>query len=493
MSSQLLDFLGGEALRESAPQVYEALSNTKNHENTPRCTGSETNVKAVYLSTEEIYPDAEGVGALQRTGFLKAVPFVAVVSKLYDGDSGRLLDTFNEYAENTTYNERFLLSRTALSKQAAKKSLRLVSSFTWSEDGVHALERTEEFAVSQFADGEPIIEELLVTAPRAKNKKTTLVLYDREAHVTENTDYHYANVLSPNKKAARIMLPFEGKLRVAEGLVITGLNSVEDPVMHLILEKGGTVPYGRDAAFFENQFTISKDGREISWKFDNDWNSLLDLSFFVGSTIVDFSCQFTLDVQKKDAPLIKFHPMVMITSVKQVKPRISGACEIENIMLLWGCVARGTKITMADGAEKPIEAIVPGDRVLSENKAPAMVQDIISGFEERMIFLETENGRSLCATGTHPVKTARGLVRADCLTAADRICTAEGDSRVKYIYEGDYSGEVFSLVLEQSSAIFCGGIIAGDFTLQNTLEREAAAAPPRTPLQEQLSRLMTGK
>lgn len=494
MQSQLLEILGGELLQKESPLVYEALSKVTIYDKDMLSTCSEPGVLDVYLNTEELFTDEAGVGIFQRNGFLKSVPFVATVSKLCDNKTGRLVDTFNEYWENTTYNEIKRHSSTTLAKQASKNDLRLVTTFTWSEDGHSVREYTEEFSVAQFIGIDPIVTELSVTAPRAKNKKMTMVLYDREHCVTSEIDYHYTNVLLPDKKSAKVMMPFEGSLCVNDIFEIVGINtSVEPPQMCLILENGGTVPYGYNAKAFEKQLVISENGKKMTWKFNDDWNANLDLSHFNVKTVVNFSCQFTLDVQKRDQPQMRFQPIIMIASARTTEMRGSGAIEIEPITIQWGCLAKGTKITMADGSERAIEGICPQELVRTSDGGTTSVKEVISGREDQLVFLETFNDCTLSLTKTHPVKTTRGIVRARELTAADIICTANGESKIKSIYMQDYNDKVYSLVLDTTAAIFCNGIVTGDFAMQNNLTLKTRATAERTPLQIELSKLMGKK
>ena len=147
---------------------------------------------------------------------------------------------------------------------------------------------------------------------------------------------------------------------------------------------------------------------------------------------------------------------------------------------------------MADGSERMISAIRPGDLVQVEHGASRVV-DIFQGTEAQLVVLKTDNGCALKMTEGHPVETARGTVRAGELNAADLIRTETGNSTVKELYleQGNFS--VYSLMLEETSNLICGGIVTGDFAKQNSLppaESERHQEP--TVLQKEL-RLLFGK
>lgn len=170
-------------------------------------------------------------------------------------------------------------------------------------------------------------------------------------------------------------------------------------------------------------------------------------------------------------------------------PRESGSIEIEPIQIRWGCLAAGTPVKMGDGSEKKIEEILPGDRVLTTDGGTAKVRDVVTGREDLLFRLRTQSGHSLLMTGSHPVKTGRGWVRADALTAADVITTEAGESHVCELYSEENPTIVYNLALEPSAAIFCGGIAAGDYAMQNGMEAAVEIDPPPTPLQLELRRL----
>lgn len=486
MKSRILELLGGEALRESSPLSYAALSDISPIPVKSLSTGD--SARDIYAGADELFllKEDAGVGILQRGCFAGKIPFMATVSELYDRETGLLLDTFNEYWENFYYCESKLKATSRRVQLAAKKPMRLVSTYVWSHDGMSVHERTIEFLVDQYIGGTPIITELNVTAPRARDHRLTSVLYDRAG----DADYCYKNVTLPDNKA-KVMMPFAGSLKADDNFKIMGIMtgvSGEEPEMRLMLENGGTVSYGYDMKHFTEQFTISPDKSTLTWDFSPDWNAVLDLRHFAGVTIVDFACAFTLNLKNKATPAV-MHPRVMITSTREKEPRESGSIEIEPIQIRWGCIAAGTPVKMDDGSEKKIEEIRPGDRVLTTDGGTAKVRDVVTGREDLLFRLKTQSGHSLLMTGSHPVKTGRGWVRADALTAADVITTEAGDSHVCELYSEENPTIVYNLALEPSAAIYCGGIAAGDYAMQNGMEAAVEIDPPPTPLQLELRRL----
>lgn len=132
------------------------------------------------------------------------------------------------------------------------------------------------------------------------------------------------------------------------------------------------------------------------------------------------------------------------------------------------CVAADTQVRMADGSENKICDIRIGDRVMTQ-RGVVEVADIYRGEELKMVSLTTENGLNLVATGTHPILTACGMVRAVDLNLKSMIKTEEGDSEIIELKRVNYEAMVYSLSLEDKEIISCNGIYTGDFTWQNSL------------------------
>lgn len=473
MELRLIEYLGGKNyIHERAPEVLQLL-----------CTDSDaSNDEAgVYLNIDEIYSDSNGIISMVRGNFEEKQDFLAIIADVFDAKTGTLIDTIGEYYEDVIHGEIRFLSDHQLAKKFSKGDIRISASFAWSNGGKTITEVQRELQVSQFYNNTSIISDVNVTAPRAKDLKQTIVLYDRDPFISEKTDYHYNNVVSPDRQSAKIMLPFRGSASVRrenpeeDKFKITGLFKLVTPEMYVILENGSHVSYQNPAGILE-QIQVSDDGKEISWDFNDDWHALLDLRFFNAKTIVDFTCIFALSVVDKNRPNHILHPKIMITSAGSQSgiPRLSGSGvnEIEKIMIQWGCLSRDTLIQMSDGSRKAIENIQIGESILTNDNRAVKICDIVTGHEADLIYLETYNGHSLRLTDDHPVKTARGTVKAGKLTAKDFVLTEEGESQIKYLYYVPYDDCVYNLCLEQESILNCNGIMAGDFDMQNH-----AAAP----------------
>jgi predicted phage terminase large subunit-like protein len=88
------------------------------------------------------------------------------------------------------------------------------------------------------------------------------------------------------------------------------------------------------------------------------------------------------------------------------------------------CVAEGTLITMADGAERPIEAIQVGDLVATPEGPCEVSASAVTAEAAEVFEITFSDGKTLVATGNHPVYVqGRGFVRVDTLAIMDVVQT----------------------------------------------------------------------
>lgn len=93
--------------------------------------------------------------------------------------------------------------------------------------------------------------------------------------------------------------------------------------------------------------------------------------------------------------------------------------------LHWNALTDDSLVTTKNGDVK-ISEIKTGDLVLTHKGNWNRVYDIMSRFEDKDFYeIELTNGKTLRATGEHPVLTNRGWIRADEITESDHIICLE--------------------------------------------------------------------
>lgn len=139
----------------------------------------------------------------------------------------------------------------------------------------------------------------------------------------------------------------------------------------------------------------------------------------------------------------------------------------------WHCVAAGTKVLLADGKTKKIEAIRGGDQVkLCDGEIFTVVDTFGTNKESEVLVVKTEAGHELQITDMHPLLTTKGLVAARDLLVGDRLVTDQGPSSVSSLKWKKYSGMVYSLGIgptevvtaftDQFTCYFANGILIAD-------------------------------
>ena len=145
------------------------------------------------------------------------------------------------------------------------------------------------------------------------------------------------------------------------------------------------------------------------------------------------------------------------------------------VRLFWGCIERNSLVLMADGSERPICDVRPGDLVLAPAGSPVRVVDVLRGYEEELVRLDFSSGRSLLLTGSHPVATESGMKRADEVVLADRLCGGRGEAGgIVHHYAVPGHFEVCNLVLEGGDAFIAEGVAVGDNEAQGRLAKGTA-------------------
>ena len=129
---------------------------------------------------------------------------------------------------------------------------------------------------------------------------------------------------------------------------------------------------------------------------------------------------------KDETPLIWRGPLVA-GAVKQLLTQVEwGELDYLIVDLPPGCLPAGTKITMADNSQRPIERVRVGEFVMSydgEKLVPRRVTGVIPQGRQRVYRVVTANS-SIVASGNHPLLKYHGTnrwARLDNLNPGDRV------------------------------------------------------------------------
>lgn len=334
-----------------------------------------------------------------------------------------------------------------------------------------------------------LVDELKVSEPRAENKKETIILYACSAASGEKKDYNYKeNVVDRSTNSVTIRIPLDGSVKIdpkweIEELVFKKPESEETKYtrLFLTLSNGGVVEYNKGN--FGELFHIDKEHNVITFKTahpegskvvrDNEcdsWKVQLDLSRFSVKTTITLTLHLVLKVHNRNQPAINHNILVTVSSAPSLIYQESSML-IEPISICWGCLRRGSRIRLADGSQKPIEAVRIGDMLMSTEGYPKRVIDICTGHED--IFVVLNVGESdIYMTLEHPIMTADGWKQAGDLIATDKIIAEDGcQKEIKKLDRDQKTDQVYSLCFEEPGAMICESVVMGDFFQQNSLYR----------------------
>lgn len=234
-----------------------------------------------------------------------------------------------------------------------------------------------------------------------------------------------------------------------------------------------------------NKMKWTFDGQKASWEFLDDWDCYIPIQYIRCSNILKLDISFG------------FHMgnglyYVFIISDDNAG-REGNHLLTEYIQWSWGCLAAGTRIRMADGSEKPVEDLRPGDCVCGKTHPSVRIADVQSQSCDKPILLKTTTGKQLLLTHVHPVNTERGICAAKDLTAADRVCTEHGTFEgITELVELEQLTRVFNPVTEQPDCIIANGILTGDGQEENrasqACKNSVESSPQTRELQEEMKR-----
>jgi predicted lipid-binding transport protein (Tim44 family)/uncharacterized membrane protein YgcG len=132
-----------------------------------------------------------------------------------------------------------------------------------------------------------------------------------------------------------------------------------------------------------------------------------------------------------------------------------------------GCFLPESPILQADGSEKPISEVRPGDPVLAYSPegriVPTRVRNVIRHTVDEYVILTTER-QTIRATAEHPFYVGQGTFKTlDALKEGDRIFAREGESlseqRIVSLLRVREPVPVFNLQTDHPNTFFAGGIV----------------------------------
>lgn len=298
-------------------------------------------------------------------------------------------------------------------------------------------------------------------------------------------DYYYEYGNSGSK-------PIVGLQVNGSAALISGYTVASSPNFNgaCVLIRRSGVGGGATLAFPSDQIPnlCSGAGGSVTWNIGPNW---LQGAPWEQGDVVDLDFTLNFAVSPGGTATLR------VTSVPQgVGTTPSNIASVAPIMFVWGCVAAGTLVRMADGGLRRIETLRASERVADGCGGSLRIIEVWKGHEDQPLYrLATHSGAEALVTGGHAVPTTQGVKAASDLAVGMTVATCRGEERLSLVERVSHDGPVINLDLlpdgadtleevddDAVTAFEAGGIMVGDNRMQGILVKRAHGAARPDPL-----------
>ncbi|MDR1904417.1 MAG: hypothetical protein LBQ88_19300 [Treponema sp.] len=345
--------------------------------------------------------------------------------------------------------------------------IKVVLHASWQEKGSNKLRSVISSDSWKQADFilRDVVASSVVNDPRHIKTGSTDPIKVTYARLATDADYCYPEGRTCDNQ--KVYLDGSGSVKLKQG--VSFASATNDYMLLMQNDEKGAIFYNGS---WDGCFQKTDDG--FSWKLEADWKNVIPNSAIAGYR----SYAYILNINFKTSDGETYSYTVSSVDVKDPNPNYN---LISDILLQWGCFAKGTLITMAEGGKKVIEEITEGEFVKTSGGG-ARVKACAKGDETKVYVLVTDKGETLELTKGHPVLTDCGPKDVDQLTGEERLVMEDGSfGHIYYLYTRDYSGKVYNISLEgEEHIVYANGFAAGDYVLQNAAKpaKESSKVTP---------------
>ncbi|MDR2538985.1 MAG: hypothetical protein LBC43_05075, partial [Bifidobacteriaceae bacterium] len=292
-----------------------------------------------------------------------------------------------------------------------------------------------------------------------------VVCYGRIPGNPEPVDYEYnAEFVGSTQK---LLLDVGANIYLSDGKTFDSIDP-QSFSLTMIAEGQGGARYHVDD-FEKLQQRFGKTDQGFDFQLDNDWGDIVPTRRLQARDLayLTFYTDFYYTDSTTDSITISSNTN-MQTSKNEV--------QISPLLLLWGCLAKGSQILMADGSNQAIEDVRIGDTVQTDFQHHlAKVTNTWTNSSESEQVVEIKAGDSLLQlTPDHLVVIAEiGLVPAGQIQIGQHILNSAGAQILVDQIRVDNISKVYNLDLEPfeetvlDHAFFANDILVGDGLAQN--------------------------
>lgn len=297
-----------------------------------------------------------------------------------------------------------------------------------------------------------------------------IICFNRTPGFTQDVDYKLNVKTLPYSDKPMFCVPGMGRIKAKGASVVMDPAIGEPPTGHCIVTKvdgGGGIGQKYTIDYPEQVF--KKSGDDLRYEMKITWGQ--EYMGAAGQTKNNhhYDLTITADFLEKSST-VPSTEVIRVTSFDIEPSSGETHTKIPPLQIMWGCLAKGTKVRMADGTLETIENVRIGDQVNGRDGAH-MVRNTWRGTEDIIIVLRRVDGEVLKLTRNHPVLCERGWLRAEDLMPGMQIETENSIfmelASVELMTE---FSDVFNLDVESMEHLFFAeGFVVGDIEMQNTL------------------------
>lgn len=456
---------GKQVMHESFPYVSQAFD--KARQMSPLGVGEPTDFEdGAIITFDAYYPGSSG---FMVSGVVSLVHKASVIDQFMEaytpsGEhfSGGVIRAYN--IQHASFPSIFKLPESCMSEPL---QIVCVTNYVTAEDGVFHSLLTSTNVSAEFVLNSGI-SSVTVKAPVKKNAGAALpinICYNRSPLSEEDVDYTYQESFNPATGKQRLWAPLAADV-VLDGADSNPFYQIDITTFTLKMDSGkGFAQYiieGREDKIV-NAFTKTDKG--FSFNLDEEWKADVPSSRLPARDRIDL--YFNVAFQRQNGTLgsLDFSSRRSETS--------GGNVSIGWLNLLWGCVAKGTLVRMADGSDCLIENLQVGD-VIRDTQGPVRIANIIKGVEDYAWAVRTESGLELRCSEGHPILTDQGMVAIEELHGDMKLIDAKGTPQtIVGIWKDSYGGEVYNLVTsrEENDEFIANGLVVGGQAAQGQLAK----------------------
>lgn len=472
----IMDILGGEeVVKNSSPELFDIINQLR-HKNVQKrlqktsCNAGiptnefENSAKIRYIN----YNTQTMLSTASSINLNKPAVTLAIVGELKDLTSGKSVAGYSVFGKDQNELIAQALYESEKLSKSSDKQFQAISTFMWITNDSDSLDFhscTEVSDVFKINNDSYIVRQLSVDDPDTihnPKRAHTVIVYDRQAQVSEDFDYEFKLVSSGNE--VEIKIPFKGSVELTPPFTPKYVDKNQNFKLQIEHSEFGIKSF--DTTLWD-KIKWSTENNRLSWQFPDDWGMTLNKKNFTYG--LDFKLYCRMEIIADYAGIPFPSPIPIVISCDETQGGDPSYKMVKPIDIWWGCFAKNTKIYKADGSMVAIDNLQIGDSIMTWQNGDQRIVDIISGFESQLVRIELINGQTISVTEDHPMLSKRGTIRARELSAADILCYGNQEEvAIQYIYPQKYDDIVYNIKLECSSLIFANGFVAGDFMTQQS-------------------------